>query len=190
MPFDGDETITMDFARKLSAAMLRETIPDGWEGSDMMGFHDLLVRCIGRGLRDEYGETAEYVVQAIHFRWGYMELVDEIVENFRLPRPSGKICATWAKYAWYEEVDRRLPKPDRLAPEFQTLLMNAGCWLLPLESQYPDSFSRPVAYLCAVFTRGQFSQARIDELVPQIADMIAKGASKIGGEIWSEEAFR
>jgi len=54
----------------------------------MRALGDRLDRCIRGKLEPEYDETAEYVLQAIHFRRGYVELVDEIVMQLDLPMPS------------------------------------------------------------------------------------------------------
>lgn len=59
----------------------------------MMRLNDLLDRCISGQLESEDEETAELVINAIHFRWAYMSLVDEIVAELDLPMPGISSCA-------------------------------------------------------------------------------------------------
>jgi len=55
--------------------------------------------------------------------------------------------------------------------------------LCPPESQYPDEFSHPFAYLWSALVEGQHSTAESDELINRMSTMFAKTAKDLQVEV-------
>lgn len=177
---------TMEQAQDLARAFLQTEPFRVSQGGSTIRTHTLLRSCVLDLLDSERGETAECVIQAIVFRWSYMDLVDEVVEKLNLPKPSNKLCADWNRNAWMQDIGTRQEDWKERGSTYHDRLLEVGCCLYPSDqSQFGDTFPHPMVYLRAALVEGQYSPAQIDDLVPRIGAIVAKGAKRLGARALS-----
>lgn len=106
----------------------------------------------------------------IQFRWEAGLLADQIIQHFKLPVPSNKMCIMWDQLAWKADARARIPSMDlKYGHIWDRFRRDFG--VEPYRSQGPP-FTRFNYYIVAAVVEANLSKEATEDLVVKMKQLM------------------